>query len=264
MKADVRRQRIIDELMEQGSVIVEDLAALLRVSRMTIHRDLDALEAEGIVFKVRGGATIQSNTLFESDFRYRAGLATKEKRILAQAAAELIEPGQAIIIDGGTTTQALVPLLAQRRPLTVITNSLGIMDELADVSGITLIGLGGIYSRHYNGFAGMFTEQVLAGLRASLLFMSTAAVSGRLAYHQDPQVTQTKRTMLAAAERSFLLVDHTKFEKTALTVLADLSAFELIITSTALSPTARRAVEEEGLHVRLVDWPEIGNQADPS
>jgi DeoR/GlpR family transcriptional regulator of sugar metabolism len=260
VKSGARRQCIINELMERGSVLVEDLAVALRVSRMTIHRDLDALEAEGIVFKVRGGATIQSNTLFESDFRYRAGLALDEKRLLAEAAAELIEPSQAIIIDGGTTTQALVPLLAQRRPLTVITNSLGITDELADVSGITLIGLGGVYSRHYNGFAGMFTEQILSNLRASLLFMSTAAVSGRLAYHQDPQVTQTKRAMLAAAERSFLLVDHTKFEKTALTVLADLAAFELVITSAALSPKIQHAMEGEGLHVRLVDWPELDVQ----
>ncbi|WP_191058894.1 DeoR/GlpR family DNA-binding transcription regulator [Geminicoccus harenae] len=263
MKSSARRQRIIDALMEQGSVQVDDLATSLRVSRMTIHRDLDMLESDGIVCKVRGGATIQSNTLFESDFRYRERVALEEKRLLAEAAAELIEPGQAIILDGGTTIQALAPLLVQRRPLTVITNSLGICTALAEAPGISLIGLGGIYSRHYHGFMGALAERMLADLRANLLFMSTAAVCGRTAFHQDPQVAQVKRAMIAAAERRFLLVDHSKFGKTALNVLTDLTAFEAVFTGSALPQGVRRELAGQGVTLRIVQVPErVGRPAD--
>ena len=98
---------------------------------MTIHRDLDELEDGGLLRKVRGGASIQSSAQFESDFRYRQTLAAEEKDRIAAAAARLIEPGQTVMIDDGSTAGGVARHLADARPLTVISNNLTVINALA-------------------------------------------------------------------------------------------------------------------------------------
>ncbi|RYE71817.1 MAG: DeoR/GlpR transcriptional regulator, partial [Hyphomicrobiales bacterium] len=93
MKRDDRRRDIIEILVDQGTATLESLAQHFAVSKMTIHRDLDELETEGLLRKTRGGATIESSGQFESDFRYRARVAADEKRSIARRAAQFIEPG---------------------------------------------------------------------------------------------------------------------------------------------------------------------------
>ncbi|RVD71092.1 DeoR/GlpR transcriptional regulator, partial [Mesorhizobium sp. M4A.F.Ca.ET.029.04.2.1] len=146
MKSDSRRQGVMDFLMEAGTASVEDLAARFGVSKMTVHRDLDELEENGFLRKVRGGASIQPSGLFESDFRYRQKQAVGEKQRLAAAAVAMIEPGQTVIIDDGSTAGGIAGHLADLRPLTVISNNLAVIQDLAGVGGITLIALGGQYS----------------------------------------------------------------------------------------------------------------------
>ncbi|RVQ16576.1 DeoR/GlpR family DNA-binding transcription regulator, partial [Sinorhizobium meliloti] len=145
MKPEDRRQAIMDVLMEAGTASVEELALRFGVSKMTVHRDLDDLEQAGLLRKVHGGASIQSSPQFESDFRYREKIATGEKRRLAQHAATLIEPGQSIIIDDSSTAGAIAGFVRDIRPLTVITNNLGVIADLSGAPGINLIALGGHY-----------------------------------------------------------------------------------------------------------------------
>jgi DeoR/GlpR family transcriptional regulator of sugar metabolism len=247
-----RRQKILDLLMERGSVTVDDLAASFRISRMTVHRDLDQLAMDQLVRKVRGGATIESSTLMESDFRWRAKVALQEKAAIARAALDFVEPGQSVIIDAGTTVGALAELLVERRPLTVITNNLAAIEALALVDRITLITLGGQYSRRFHGFFGMATEEMLAGLRADVAFLGTSSVSGTLAFHQDQDIVKTKRGMIASATRSYLLIDRSKFGQTALHVLTDLSKFAAIVTGPGGLPDAATRPLQEA-NIRLVE-----------
>jgi DeoR/GlpR family transcriptional regulator of sugar metabolism len=252
MKSDGRRQGIMDFLLDAGTASVDDLASRFGVSKMTVHRDLDELEESGFLRKVRGGASIQPSGLFESDFRYRQKQAAEEKQRLAAAAVAMIEPGQTVIIDDGSTAGGIAGRLADLRPLTVISNNLAVIQELAGVGGITLIALGGQYSKKFHGFFGLLTEDMLKSLRADVAFLSSSAIHGASAFHQDQEVVQTKRTMMAVAARKYLLVDHGKFGRTALHFLTDLRAFDTVFTGRELEPQVREALDAAGVSMTVV------------
>jgi DeoR/GlpR family transcriptional regulator of sugar metabolism len=251
MKLGGRRQGIIDLLMEMGTVTVDDLSSRFGVSKMTIHRDLDDLEDNGWLRKIRGGASIQSNSLFESDFRYRQTLAAEEKHRVAAAAAMMVEPGQTVIIDDSSTVGWVAKHLIDRRPVTVISNNLTVIQELAGAAGINLMALGGQYSKKFHGFFGLLTEDSLKSLRADVALLSSSAIHGASAYHQDQEVVQTKRLMMAAADRKYLLVDHGKFGRPALHFLTGLKAFDTVFTGHELEPSVRATLDQAGVSVTI-------------
>lgn len=252
MKVDGRRQGILDLLMEAGSATVDELSARFDVSRMTIHRDLDQLEQEGLLRKVRGGASMQSSAQFESDFRYRQRLAGPQKQRIAAAAAALVEPGQTVIVDDSSTAGGIAAHLAAIRPLTVITNNLAVIQELAGAAGITLIALGGQYSKKFHGFFGLLADESLRSLHADIAFVSTSSIHGVRAFHQDQEVVQTKRLMLAAAERKYLLVDHGKFGRPALHFLTELDCFDAVLTGEEPQAPAGGVLREAGIRLTVV------------
>jgi DeoR/GlpR family transcriptional regulator of sugar metabolism len=249
VKAETRRQDIVEWLVETGSATLEDLSQRFGVSRMTIHRDLDGLEADGLLRKVRGGATIEASGRFESDFRYRARLSADEKRRVAGRAAAFVTPGMRVMVDDGSTSQMLAPFLIERRPLTVITNNLALIGDLSGIAGIDLIALGGTYSRKFNGFFGILTVQALAGLRADVVLLSSSAIDGRTAFHQDQEVLEVKRRMIASAEARYLMVDHRKFGRTALHFMADLDVFDGVVTTRAIGNDRASALHDQGIAV---------------
>ncbi|MFO1105546.1 MAG: DeoR/GlpR family DNA-binding transcription regulator [Amaricoccus sp.] len=252
MKLTGRRQAIMDLLLEEGTTTVDELATRFGVSKMTIHRDLDDLEGGGLLRKVRGGATIQSSAQFESDFRYRQTLAAAEKDRIAAAAVRLIEPGQTVIIDDGSTAGSVARHLTELRPLTVITNNLTVVNALAGSPGINLIALGGQYSRRFHGFFGIACEDALRALRADVVFLSSSAIHGAAAFHQNQEVVQSKRLMIASAERRHLLVDHTKFGRPALYFLSDLTAFDSVLTGQAPDPAHQEVLDAAGISLQVV------------
>lgn len=247
-----RRKALLDFLLPVGSAQVDELAAHFGVSRMTVHRDLKILEEQGIVRRVHGGVTVRSSSLVESTILYRSRLSDAEKEALARAAVEMVEPGQAIILDDSTTTSRMGPLLVGCKPLTVITNCLTVIDTLKDAHGIETVCLGGHYSPRFNAFFGYLCEQAVASLRANILFMSTSAVFAGTAYHQQEEVVKTKRALMAAVDRRVLLVDSTKFGTTALIKLAGLSEFDLVITDSGIAPADAEALRTTGVQLRIV------------
>jgi DeoR/GlpR family transcriptional regulator of sugar metabolism len=251
MKPEERRQAIMDLLIEDRAVDLDALADKFHVSKMTIHRDLDDLEQIGLLRKVRGGATIEAGTQFESDFRIREKQDGPAKVRLAHAALRLVEPGMTVMINDGSMAAVLGAMMEEKRPLTVITNNGAIIDRLRGAAGITLIALGGVYSAKFNGFFGVVTENALARLRADIAFISAPAVSGLHAYHMDDAVVRAKRAMMQAAERSCLLVNRTRFGRSALHVLAELPDFDAIITDGAPEPETRVALDRAGVAITI-------------
>ncbi len=247
MKPENRRQQIIELLVEERSASLDALARRFDVSKMTIHRDLDDLEAAGLLRKQRGGATIEPSSRFESDIRFRTRKAVSEKRRIARFAAEFVEPGMSVLIDDSSTARAAVPFLTDKRPLTIVTNNLAAMSDLAGQGGITLIALGGTYSGKFDGFFGILTQGALAGLRVDIGLLSTSSIDGTTAFHQDQAVVAVKRRMIASAARCYLLVDHQKFGRTALHRLADLDAFDGVVTSDALDPDLAQLLTDQGI-----------------
>lgn len=246
-----RQEQIASYVLQQSSISVKALADLFNVSAMTIHRDLDELEAQGILRKVRGGATAQPSSLFESDARYRLTLAIREKEAIARQALTHIEPGQAVMLDDSTTVLTLVRQLPQVMPLTVITYGLAAIRELTQVRGCHLIAPGGEYLPKYDAFVGLLCEQALASLRAGVLFMSVAAVSGNHIFQPEEEFVKIKRAMLASAEKRILLIDHTKLDKVALHRLASLQEFDHIITDSGIDEAKLKALKESHVPIEV-------------
>ncbi|WFE76510.1 DeoR/GlpR family DNA-binding transcription regulator [Roseinatronobacter sp. S2] len=230
MKRNDRQQAIMDLLMADREVELDYLADLFSVSKMTIHRDLDELEGAGLLRKIRGGATIEAGTRFESDFRFRELQGAAAKSTIAEAALALVEPGMTVMINDGSMAAVLGRMIPARRPLTVITNNLAVIDVLKAEPGITLIALGGVYSAKFNAFLGKVCEDSLTHLRADIAFISTPAVTGLEVFHMDDEVVRVKRAMMASSGRRCLMVNHLRFGHAALHKLADLHEFDSIIT----------------------------------
>jgi DeoR/GlpR family transcriptional regulator of sugar metabolism len=251
MKREERQQGIINLLVERRTVDLDDLAERFAVSKMTVHRDLDELEQAGVLRKVRGGATIDAGTQFESDFRIRERQDHGAKQAISKAAVDLVEPGMTVMVNDGSMAAVLGEVLMNKRPLTVITNNAAVIERLKDESGITLIALGGVYSAKFNAFFGVVTEEALARLRADIAFISTPGVAAGQAYHMDDNVVRTKRAMMASSSRRYLLVNHERIGNTALHVLADLGEFDAMITNHQPDVQALEDIEKTGVALTI-------------
>ena len=237
--------------MAEGSVRIEELADRFGISSMTVHRDLDELQDRGLLRKSRGVATATSTSLVESSDVYRASRQRAEKETIALAALEYVEPGQAIMLDDSTTTLHLVPHLQAKTPLTVITNTLTIMNDLRSTRGVELIGLGGEYHNWCSAFMGRITVGEIADLRADLFIMSTSAIVDDICFHQTLETVDVKRAMFESADRRVLLADGSKFDKRALHAMLPIADFDVVIVDGA---TERRHIDrlrDKGVTVRV-------------
>lgn len=248
-----RRESIRTRVVDEGFVRIEELAAELEVNPMTIRRDLDYLQGQGWLRKVRGGATAQPSSVHHGDVRHRGRAMAAEKEQLARCALAAVRPGQAVMLDDSTTAHALATLLPERVPLTVITNFLPILQTLAGRPGIDLISLGGAYYPAYEAFLGLRTVDGIRTLHADHLFMSTTAVTRGHCYHQSQETVHVKRALMEACDRRTLLVDHTKFARRGLHQLAPLTAFDRVVVDSGIHPAQLRDVRELGVDVRVAD-----------
>ncbi|MFI9248629.1 DeoR/GlpR family DNA-binding transcription regulator [Streptomyces sp. NPDC053069] len=247
-----RRSRVRELVTSKGFVRTTDLAAEFGVSVMTIHRDLDALQAQGWLRKVRGGASCLPSTQFHGSAGERLSTMVHTKQLLARAAAEELAPGQVVMIDDSTTCLHLVRHLSEHTPITAISNSLPVISALAREPGVALVALGGTYFPAYDAFMGAHTAHSVEAFRADVLFMSTTAVTGGRCYHMSPETVQVKRAMMAAASRRVLIIDHTKFANQGLYALAPLTDFDLVLVDDAAPVGEVRRLRDNGVHVRTV------------
>jgi DeoR/GlpR family transcriptional regulator of sugar metabolism len=224
-----RQRRVAEIVLGKGTATAQELASRFGVSLMTVHRDLDELARQGVVRKSRGGVTAQPSGVFESNVAYRRKAMLSQKKAIARHAATYIEPGMSLILDDATTTFQLIPHLEAAQPLHVATNFLSAMRELAHVRGIRLVGLGGDYDPLHDSYLGVMCVEAVQSLRVDAAFVSTSALSGGFAYHQEERIVSVKRAMLEVAERRYLLLDHSKLGRRALHRLLPLSAFDLVI-----------------------------------
>ncbi|GAA0929941.1 DeoR/GlpR family DNA-binding transcription regulator [Virgisporangium aurantiacum] len=248
-----RQADIAEYVVSQGSVSATDLAEQFGVSLMTIHRDLDELERQGVVRKHRGGVSAQPSSVFESNVSFRLRATLTEKQALAAHARTLVEPGMAVMLDDSTSTLELAKLLVEGiAPLTVVTNFLETIKLLAGRPGIRLLALGGEYHPTHDSFLGVPCIEAVEALRVDLLFASTSALAHGYAYHQEQEIVLVKRAMMHAAQRSVLLADHTKLGRVALHRLAPLRDFDLVLTDNKASDQALAEMRELGVRHEVV------------
>lgn len=242
-----RQQLIADHVVNNRSASVGDLAELCQVSEMTIYRDLDELQRQGIVRKFRGGVTAQPSGVFESNVAYRLRSMRAEKDAIARRGRDFVEPGMSLILDDATTTLALARLLDDVAPLTVATNYLETIKLVSGFRDVHLVALGGDYDRTHDSFLGTPCVDAIDALRVDAAFVSVSAVSGGHAHHQEQHVVAAKRAMLRSARRRFLLADHSKLGRDALYQLAPLGRFDLVVVDDRASTNALAELDEHGV-----------------
>lgn len=255
-KKTINRQRLIlDKVIASGSCTAQELATEFDVSIMTIHRDLDELERRGAVRKFHGGVTAQPSAVFESQMSYRMHANDAEKTSIAEAALAHIEPGMSIMLDDSTTVLKMIPGLVELAPLHVATTCMAALRQLADLNehdGLRIIGLGGDYDAAHDSFVGIRCVEQIEAMRADALFMSTSAVSGGIAFHQEDRIVSVKRAMIRACTKRYLLVDNSKFNKVALHRLSALKDFDLVITDSRVGPDVLSELDSLGVPHEVV------------
>lgn len=229
----VRQQAIRKHLARQPGMPVGLLADELGVSEMTIRRDFAALEAKAQVQRTHGGAVLTERMMLEFDYRERLERNREAKRAIANEARKLINPGQRLILDTGTTALELATLLKDGEDLTVITPSLAAASELQHAPGVEVILLGGIIRRGSPDLTGSVTESCLELFTVDMAFQGAEGIGldGAI-YTSDLRVARVDRIMRRVARKSCVMADHTKIGATAFARNGSLADVDTFITDT--------------------------------
>ncbi len=253
----VRQAGIVQRLRTEGALTVEQLCAVTHVSPATIRRDLESLEAAGMINRVHGGAVIRQDggdPTLDADvarpFAEVAAADADDKRSIARRAAALVGDGDVVLLDIGTTTMALAAEL-RARSITVITANLAVVDVLRDDPAVDLVLLGGHLRRPYHSLVGSLTLEALGQVRATIAFLGASGVQ------RDGTVLDTtavevpvKQAVLRAAGRRVLLVDRHKFPGSGALRVCALGEFDDLVTNAGADPATLDVARAGGVAVR--------------
>ena len=251
--AERRREQILLYLSARDRSSVGELSQALNVSEVTVRKDLDLLESQGLLSRFHGGAVVSGRGRLERFFAAREQEHLEEKRRIAQAAAALIQSGQRIFLDASTTALQVTRLIKDREELTVVTNGLYTALELNFCLGITTIVVGGIMRRRSSSLAGGLNDDLLHRLRVDIGFFGARGVTGRDGLMESEiDEAQLKRQMASAAGRVVGLVDSSKFGVMSFTAFALPRELDRVITDKEAPREIVAELEGNGVHVDLV------------
>jgi DeoR/GlpR family transcriptional regulator of sugar metabolism len=245
MITEERRTRILKKLSENRFVQVSELANEFDVSTVTIRRDLDTMEEEGLCIRRHGGAIrVNPGVTLEMPYEIKRHEMVIEKERIAHRALDFIEDGDTFIIDSGSTTYALALLLNIKVRITVVTNDLQIAVKLAENPKIKLICTGGSARSSVFSLEGSMTESFLKSIKVDKTFLGADAI------HEDGVISNVnmeevaiKKAMIQAADKTILLVDSSKFTKAGFAKICDLEDIDVLITDKGISEQARTMIK---------------------
>jgi DeoR/GlpR family transcriptional regulator of sugar metabolism len=249
-----RRELILRTLRADGPSEVRSLADKLGVSQATIRRDLEHLDADGKLTRVYGGAmTLDSGEVDSDDvddpFAEVATERAEDKDAVARAAAAMVQDGETVLLDIGTTMHRLAHHLHGKR-ITVITSNLAVFDELRDDADVELVLLGGMVRRRYHSLVGFLTEDNLRQVHAGRLFLGTSGVRGDGAVMDTTLVeVPLKRAMIKAADQVVLVADGGKFPGVGVARVCGPDDLDVVVTTASADPATRLALEEAEVDV---------------
>lgn len=248
---DQRRERLLRALHREKVLSVHQLTELLGVSHMTVRRDIAALEEEGHAVPVPGGVKLATNVPTEPSRQDKSGLQTAEKRAIARAAAGFVEDDMVVYLDAGTTTLAILPELAGRSGLTIVTNDFVIVEGLASTTA-AVIHIGGFVDHANRSTVGNLAARMLEYLNLDLALVSASSWSLKHGVTTpSPGKVDVKRAAMASATDRILLADSSKYGQFSAYTAVELSEFDAIVTDERLHEHARDAIEGRGIDLRI-------------
>jgi DeoR family transcriptional regulator, aga operon transcriptional repressor len=250
ISSEDRQTNIVSRLSRQGRLSVAEIVEQFRVSEATARRDLETLADQGKIQRVHGGALPIIQAPPELPILQREQEQFFEKQRIGQAAAALVRNGETIFLGSGTTVLEVARNLRSHQNLTVITNSLPVMNTLSGLPGITLIALGGMLRPSELSFIGHITEQALAEVRADKVIIGVHAISIENGLTNDylPE-TMTDRAILKAGREVIVAADHSKVNAVATAFLAPLTSIHTLVTDAATPNDFRSALAATGIQI---------------
>lgn len=245
-----RQKQILSRLTRQGRLSVTEIVEQFSISEATARRDLETLASQGKVQRVHGGVIAVDAAPPELPILERENEQTDEKIRIGRAAARLVADKETIFLGSGTTVLEVARNLRDRKNLTVITNSLPVLNMLAGIKEITVISLGGMLRDSELSFIGHITEQALAEIRADKVIIGTRGVSLEHGMTNDYlQETLTDRAIMKIGREVIVLADHTKVNRVATALLAPLDSMQTFITDSNADKKFVQALKKQGINV---------------
>jgi DeoR/GlpR family transcriptional regulator of sugar metabolism len=259
-----RQAVILEEVRRIGAVKVSDLVVRLRVSDMTVRRDLDVLAGRGLLEKVYGGATtVGGRSTDEPGFEAKSVRQLPEKESITRLAAELVRPGTAIGLSAGTTTWTMARFLDDVPDLTVVTNSIRVADVLQQQRGRTdrtVVLTGGVRTPS-DALVGPVAVQALRSLHLDVVFLGVHGMAERAGF-TTPNLneSETNRALVDAAGRVVVVADSTKWGIVGISTIADLDEADVLVSDGGLTEQARGVLTENVGELRLAAPPKPGQE----
>lgn len=248
-----RRRQIIKELEKSGAVKTVELSEQLGVSTMTIRRDLNYLQQEGIISLTHGGAVLNNGSLMEHGMFYKEDTMTEEKRRIGEFCYNFVNDGDAVFIDTGSTTKMIAETIVNRQNIVVVSHSLPVQQILAQAPGIKLIAAPGVFREKTMGFLGQMTCEFVAGMKFDTLFLGVEGIDARHGVSVPDIVDgETKRALVRQANKVVVAADYTKIGMSYFMSIVPLGDIDVLVTNKEADSALLGEIREQGVEVFLV------------
>ncbi|SMO52918.1 transcriptional repressor AgaR [Fodinibius sediminis] len=251
MKSTVdRRDKIIHKIQSEGSVRVDELSEEFDVSTVTIRNDLDFFEEKGLIHRTYGGALLRNNVYNDPSLEEKQKINMEEKGRIGEYAAGLVQNGESIILDSGTTTREIALRLKEKKNLTLMTNAINIAVELAGVSNLNLMLTGGVLRDKSYSLVGPEAERTMQNYYFDKLFLG---VDGMDFEHglttSNPQEAQLNRLMVQRSNKVIAVTDSSKFGRHSFSYICDLNPIGMVITDDRISDEYEQGLKKRDIAV---------------
>lgn len=250
MTKEQRHEMIMEALIKHGSVLVSDLVTMLDVSAVTVRKDLTELEKGDKLYRSHGKAVLINPYINNRSVNVKEKLATDEKHAIGREAARLITRDDSIAIASGTTVHALARNIQPIHKLTVVTASLAVSNILSQHENIDIIQLGGVLRHSSLSVVGEYASDILGKCSFSKLFLGVDGIDMDFGITTtDMREATLNQKMMAAAQKTIVLADSSKFGRRGFAKIADIDAVDIIITDAGISPKMVSKIEDLGIEL---------------
>ncbi|WP_346237515.1 DeoR/GlpR family DNA-binding transcription regulator [Niabella insulamsoli] len=245
-----RHQLILQKLQEHGKLNIPELIEEMNVSGVTVRKDLKLLEEKKLLFRTRGGASMQNPYAIEKPINEKEFIKSEEKKKIAKVALNMIGQNDSIMIGSGTTVYELARTLHPEKKLIVITPALKVAIELCNRPNIEVLQLGGLVHQSSSSTAGSFAEKILEELSCGVLFLGVDGIDLEHGLTiTNIMESSLNQKMISLAQTVVILADSSKFDRRGLGKICNLDQVDYIITDNGVSAATVSKIEKTGVKV---------------